>query len=162
MVRYPSEVLNHKRLDIIKTFIIRNQHRMAYKSNKAQLMELTSSGDFIGYKQYVSETIIEVTVISQVIAKELLQHNISQWSNVLRYLEKQPFVKTYGKDQKVSETDNYLHVKAITFRFHRDASDELMRWYFTDRGLSADEKKELKTEPINFKDETQIDAIFEA
>ena len=160
--KVPVRSIESQALDIIKTFIIRNQHRMAYKANKAQLMELVSSGDFIGYKQYISETIIEVTVISQVIAKELSQHNIYQWSNVLRYLEKKSFVKTYGKDRKVSETDNYLHVKAITFRFQRDANDELMRWYFTDRGLSPEDKKESKTAPINYDDKEQIDAIFEA
>ena len=159
--KVPVRSIESQALDIIKTFIIRNQHRMAYKSNKAQLMELASVGDFIGYKQYISDTIIEVTVISQVLAKELLQHNISQWTNILRHLEKQPYVKTYGNG-KASETDNYLHVKAITFRFHRDASDELMRWYFTDRGLSSDDKKELKTASINFEDKKQIDAIFEA
>jgi hypothetical protein len=159
--KVPVRSIESQALDIIKTFIIRNQHRMAYKVNKAQLMELVSNGDFIGYKEYISETIIEVTVISQVIAKELSQHNIYQWSNVLRYLEKKSFVKTYGKNDKVSEKDNYLKVKAITFRFHRDANDELMRWYFTDRGLSPEDKKELKKAPINYEDKEQIDAIFE-
>jgi putative DNA primase/helicase len=160
--KVPVRSIESQALDIIKTFIIRNQHRMAYKSNKAQLMELSSNGDFIGYKQYISDTIVEVTVLSQVLSKELFQHNISQWSNVLRYLEKQPFIKKYGKDNKVSETDNYLHVKAITFRFQRDTNDELMRWYFSDRGLSSEDKNELKTAPINFENEDRIDVILEA
>jgi len=160
--KVPVRSIEVQALEIIKTFIIRNQHRMALKQNKKQMMELSSNGDFIGYREYWSESIIEVTIISQVLSKELLSHNISQWTNILRYLEKQPFIKTHGKNQKVSETDNYLHVKAITFRFIREENDEMMRWYFNDRGLNPQDKKELKSYTSTFDDSTQIDAIFEA
>ena len=82
-------------------------------------MELTSLGEFIGYKEYFNDNIVEITVISQVLSAELMKHGIYQWPNILRYLEKQPYIKKYGKSNKASETNNYLHVKAITFRFQR-------------------------------------------
>jgi hypothetical protein len=158
--KVPVRSIESQALDIIKTFIVRNQHRMSYKANKVQIMELVSSGDFIGYKQYINNDYIEVTVISQVLSAELMKHNISQWSNVLRYLEKQPFVKTFGKQGKVSETDNLLHVKMITFRFQR-GDDETMRWYYTDRGLTKKDKEEVQTSTFSVDDKNSINEIFE-
>jgi putative DNA primase/helicase len=158
--KVPVRSIESQALDIIKTFIVRNQHRMSYKANKTRMMELISSGDFIGYKQYVNQDFIEVTMISQVLSNELLKHNITQWSSVLRYLEKQPFVKTYGKSQKASETDNLLHVKTITFRFQR-SDDEIMRWYYTDQGLTKKDKNETITAGFKVDDESAINEIFE-
>jgi hypothetical protein len=158
--KVPVRSIESQALDIIKTFIVRNQHRMSYKANKVQIMELVSNGDFIGYKQYINNDYIEVTVISQVLSAELMKHNISQWSNVLRYLEKQPFVKTFGKQGKVSETDNLLHVKMITFRFQR-GDDETMRWYYTDRGLTKKDKEEVQTSTFSVDDQNSINEIFE-
>lgn len=158
--KVPVRSIEAQALDIIKTFIVRNQHRMAYKANPKQLMELTSTGDFIGYKEYFNDDIVEITVISQVLSEELMKNNISQWSNILRHLEKQPYVKKYGKNQKASETDNYLHVKAITFRFQRE-NDEMMRWYYSSTGLNRDEKEEAKKCEVTFEDSEAIEEIFE-
>lgn len=157
--KVPVRSIEVQALDIIKTFIIRNQHRMAYKSNQAQMMELTSNGDFIGYKQYINKDIIEVTVISKVLSDELMRNNITQWSNILRHLEKQPFVKTYGIHHKASETNNYLRVKTITFRFQRD-NDEMVRWYFTEEGLNHNQKKDMRKASPTYDDALTIEQIF--
>ena len=98
--KVPVRSIEAQALAIIKTFIIRNQHKMAYKANPKQLMELTSNSDFIGYKEYFNDDIVEITVLSKVLSDELMKQNISQWSNILRYLEKQPYVKKYGKKSK--------------------------------------------------------------
>lgn len=151
--KVPVRSIEAQALDIIKTYIIRNQHRMSYKMNRSQPMELASNADFIGYRQFINGSIVEVTVISQVLADELRKHNISQWNNILRYLEKLPFVKKHGSRQKVSETDNYLHVKAITFRFQREVNDQMIRWYYSEHGLTANQRKELIQESAFFDDE---------
>ncbi|MBE0700913.1 MAG: DUF927 domain-containing protein [Acholeplasmataceae bacterium] len=153
--KVPVRSIEAQALDIIKTYIVRNQHRMAFKPNKSQPMELLSGGDFIGYRQFINNSIVEVTVISQVLANELMLHNISQWRNILKHLEKQPFVKKHGPNDKVSGKDNYLNVKAITFRFQRETSDHMIRWYFNEQGLTPDQKLELKKETALFTDTQQ-------
>lgn len=158
--KVPVRSIEVQALDIIKTFIIRNQHRLAYKKNPKDLMELTSLGEFLGYKEYFNDNIVEITVISQVLSAELMKHGIYQWPNILRYLEKQPYIKKYGKSNKASETNNYLHVKAITFRFQRE-NDEMMRWYYNSTGLNSTDKEEAKKFDTVFDDSSEIEQIFE-
>ncbi len=158
--KVPIRSIEAQALDIIKTFIIRSQHRMAYKANPKQLMELTTFGDFIGYKEYVSNNIVEITVISQVLSAELMRHNISQWTNILRHLEKQPYVKTHGKNRKASETDNYLRVKAITFRFERE-DDDMMRWYYSSTGMEREIETTPKVSKVSYDDAEVVEGIFE-
>jgi len=158
--KVPTRSVEAEALEIIKTFIIRNQNRLAFKSNKKQIMELADNREFIGYRTFIDENIVEITIISKVLSEELSKHNITQWANILRHLEKQEFVKKYGKDNKVSEKDNHLRVKAITFRFKRDGN-EMVRWYYSKHGLTKDERDQVETSDFKVDDANEVDAIFD-
>ena len=111
-------------LDIIKDYIVKNQFTLARKTklqgSRSEVIESKSISSFNGYLHFKNAKVVEVTLLSRVVREELESHDIYQWNTVLKRWKDIPFIKKYGKDGKVSETDNLLKVKAITFVFDRD------------------------------------------
>jgi hypothetical protein len=104
-----------KALELIKEYIITEQNHLAAKHSNGKHIEI-ARGRYIGYREFFKDR-IAVTVMSSEIKLMLEKNGIYQWTQVLTYLETLPFVKKYGKSNRVSEKNNILGVRTITFHF---------------------------------------------
>jgi hypothetical protein len=159
--KVPVRSIEAQAMEIIKEFIVINQNKLAVKQLNGQFPQLTSNGDFIGYRNFTGQIVgekeekVEVTIMARIIKEELYRHNIYQWRNILAYLRDNRFAKVFGNN-KVTEKDNRLSVRAITFTFTRDTETDLMRWY----GRSRYEALGIPTHTHDFNDDKGIDEIF--
>lgn len=155
--KVPVRSIEAQALEVIKNYIITNQHLFAMKHNKDQMVELATNRTFIGYKQFHDQNEVEFVVMSSNLKNELSKNGFHQWSNILRHLESLPFVKKYGKGNKVSETDNYIHVKAITFMFQRSEQD-ILKWYYQKKSPYVNGNVPVSDFKVD--DSEAIEAIF--
>ena len=120
--------LEHTALDIVKEFIVERQFTLPrkVKLQGVERIDGNHARDFLGYLSFKSTSVIEITLLSRVVRELLEKHGIQQWNTVLKRWKAMPFIKKYGQDSHVSETDNLLKVKAITFIFHKD-EDSLLQ-----------------------------------
>jgi hypothetical protein len=104
-----------KALDLIKEYIITEQNHLAAKHSNGKHIEI-ARGRYIGYREFFRDR-VAVTVMSSEIKLMLEKNGIYQWQQVLSHLETLPFVKKFGKSNRVSEKNNILGVRTITFHF---------------------------------------------
>ena len=155
----PSRSMEAKALQHIKDFIIQNQKRFI-DFNRFGAENFTRHNVEVGYRKFIDKETVEFTMMVSVLKRLLEDQKINQYSNVLRHLEKQDFVKTFGKDNHASEKCNYLQVRVVKFIFKRDHDlDDIIEWY------SPPESREIAQDktPIfdeKFDDEEQVAAIF--
>lgn len=149
--------IEHQALDVIKEFIVQHQFTLPRKVNLqgTERVEGSYARDFHGYLNFKNSTTLEVTLLSRVVRDVLEKHGIQQWNTVLKRWKSLPFIKKYGQDSRVSETDNILKVKAITFIFNKDDAS-LIQW--DDRSKQILQRAPIAN--ISYHDEEKIEEIF--
>lgn len=161
-VQSKARSLEEQAYEIVKEYVVKNQYSLPKKvmlqGNHSEIVETRISRDFDGYIKYVSEDRLEVTILSKVVRRMLEREGITQWSTVLKRWRSNPNIKKYGEDSHVSEKDNQLQVKAITFYFNR-SEHSLIQWDYQ-KPPTFDTSQTPRSQ-VSYDDSKVIDAIFE-